>query len=454
MTHVTLTVAVVASTLVLCLRPAKAFAVYIAVMFFYPGYLVMTMGTIDISTTRIVVAVLLLKCLANTQLRNNFKWCALDTWVIMYIAAGIMIMGLTRPLSLVVENRGGYVMDVWFAYMVARLCLSDRAAIITAVKWVGIALVPLALLGVLEMLHISQPYAGLERYCPWLPEERVTEMRYGLERAKGPFGHPIMFGTSFVLLLPAIYALRHQRDHWRILAYILSGIAAIGALSSISSAPWMTLILVIFCLAMERYKKLVKPVLIWCAFSCIFIAFASNRPFYHVIVSYANPVGGATWHRAKMIDCAIRDFDKWYLAGFRGQDPGWGRDVGMSHTDLTNEYIMAGVRYGTLGVIAFSGMLVVALQKLIRLYNSSSDRAARSWIWALGSTLVAMMITFMGVSIFSQTQTIFYCFLGMVGSSSNLVPGNIHLPQTLAIDRVTHTPSTSGPPAEPIGTQR
>jgi len=454
MQSTTLAVAIVGALLVLALRPARAFAVYIAVMLFYPGYLVMSIGTIDISATRIVVAVLLLKCLANAQLRNNFKWCALDTWVTIYISAGIMIMGLTRPLRLVVENRGGALMDSWFAYLVARLCLSNRAAIITAVKWVGIALVPLALLGVFEMLHISQPYSGLERYCPWLAEERTTEIRYGLARSKVSFGHPIMFGTSFALLLPAIYWLRHQRGFWRTLAYVLSGVAAIGALSSISSAPWMTLILVIFCLAMERYKKLVKPILIWCAFSCIFIAVASNRPFYHVVVSYANPVGGATWHRAKMVDCAIRDFDKWYLVGFRGQDPGWGRDVGMGHTDLTNEYIMAGVRYGMLGVIAFSGMLVVALQGLIRLYNSSGESVARSWIWALGSTLVAMMITFMGVSIFTQTGTLFYCFLGMVGSASSLVPRNIHLPQGIAVDYPMRVPGISRSSTEPIGIQR
>lgn len=319
MQSMTLAVAIVGALLVLALRPARAFAVYIAVMLFYPVYLVMSMGTVDISAARIVVTVLLLKCLANSQLRNNFKWCALDTWVTIYIAAGIMIMGLIHPLSLVVENRGGYLTDTWFAYMAARLCLSDRAAVITSVKWVGITLVPLALLGILEALHISQPYSGLEEYCPWLAEERLTEARFGLARAKVSFGHPIMFGTSFALFLPAIYALRHQRDHWRILAYILSGIAVIGVLSSMSSGSWMALILVVFCLAMERYKKLVKPILISCIFGCIFITVASNRPFYHVAVSYMNPLDGAAWHRAKMIDCAIRDFGKWYLLGFRSQ---------------------------------------------------------------------------------------------------------------------------------------
>ena len=127
---------------------------------------------------------------------------------------------------------------------------------------------------------------------------------------------------------------------------------------------------------------------------------------------------------AKMVDCAIRDFDKWYLAGFRGQDPGWGRDVGMRRTDLTNQYIAAGVRSGIWGFIVFCGVLVVAIKTLVRLHNSSSEPIMQSWAWALGSTLVAMMISFMGILIFSQTNTLFYCFLGMIGSSPNLISQN------------------------------
>ena len=421
MLSTTLAVAVIGTILVLWLRPARAFAAYIAVLFLYPTYLVVGIGTLDIPASRIVVTVLLLRCIANTQLRSRFKWRPLDTWVTIYMAVDIVIVCLTQPLMPILESRAGFLMDTWFAYMAARLCITDRAALIAALKWIGIVFVPVALLAALETFGVWKPYAGLEQYCPWLAEERVTDLRYDLARAKGAFGHPIMFGVSFAMFLPAVYWLRHQRGDWRILAYVLSVTVAIGGLSSMSSGPWVALILVVLCLAMERYKKLVKPILIWCALSCVLVGIISNRPFYHVAVSYANPLGGAAWHRAKMVDCAIRDFDKWYLAGFRGQDPGWGRDVGMRHTDLTNQYIGAGGRSGIWGLIAFCGMLVAATKTLVRLHNSSSEPIIQSWAWALGSTLVAMMISFMGILVFSQANTLFYCFLGMIGSSPNLV---------------------------------
>ncbi|GAH66302.1 unnamed protein product, partial [marine sediment metagenome] len=117
MLSTTLAVAVIGTILVLWLRPAKAFVAYITVLFLYPTYLVVGIGTLDIPASRIVVTVLLLRCLANMQLRSRFKWCALDTWVSVYMAVDILVVCLTRPLMPILENRAGFLMDTWFAYM-------------------------------------------------------------------------------------------------------------------------------------------------------------------------------------------------------------------------------------------------------------------------------------------------------------------------------------------------
>lgn len=422
MQSITLIIALLGSIAVVALRPPKALAFFVALLVFYPTYLVLSLGTMDVSAGRVVGTVLLVRCLVSKKTRAGFEWCRLDTWVTAYVVSGILIMAVTRhSIMLVLENRAGYTIDTWCAYMAVRLCCRDRSTFVSFVKWVGIVLAFLAVSGVLEMVQHRSLYSGLEQYCPWLVKERVTDMRYGLARAKGAFGHAIMFGVSFALFLPAVCALRNQRDHWKILGYILASAVGIGALSSMSSAPWVAVILVVLCLALERCRHLVKPLLISFVVGCLFIAIVSNRPFYHVIVSYANPLGGAGWHRAKIIDCAKRDFGKWWLAGYRGADPGWGRDLGMGHTDVTNEYVLVGVRYGILGVITFVGIQVAACRKLIALYGCAEDCATRSWVWALGSAQFAMAVTFMGVSMFSQTVTLFFCSLGMVGSLSNLV---------------------------------
>jgi len=427
MDNVTLGIAGIASLLVLFLRPTRAFAVYIAVLLFYPTYLVVSLGTIDISASRIVIAVLLARFLANKNLRSRFKWCRLDWWVAFFMGITIVIMCINRPPFEALENRAGFLMDTFFAYLAARLCITDRAALISVVKCVAVILVPLAILSVLESAADWRPYAQLRQYCPWRTETTIKEARFGFERAEGPFGHAIMFGTAFAMLLPCLWSLRHERDYWRILAYILSAIAIIGAVSSMSGGPWNTLIVIIFLLALERRKHWVKPLLILLAVSCIFVEIASNRPFYHVIVSYANPLGGAGWHRAKIIDLAIEDIGKWWLVGYRGQNPGWG----SRFTDITNEFVLAAVNYGILGVIGLCAIFASAIRMLVRLHNLSHEPVLKSWCWALGATLAAVIVAFMSSSFFGQTQTIFYCILGMVGSLPNLCSGQVDVQRTV-----------------------
>jgi hypothetical protein len=425
MDNVTLAIAGIGSLLVLFLRPSRAFAVYIAVLLFYPTYLVVTVGTIDISASRIVIAVLLAKLLTNENLRSRFKWCRLDGWVAVYMGITIVVMCITSPPAEALENRAGFLMDTFFAYLAARLCVTDRAALISVVKCVGVILVPLVIMGVLESAAGWRPYAQLRQYCPWRMDTTIKEARFGFERAEGPFGHAIMFGTAFAILLPCLWSLRHEGGCWPALSYLLTGAALIGALSSMSGGPWNTLIVVIFCLALERYKRWVKPLLIFMVFSCIFTEIASNRPFYHVILSYANPLGGAAGHRAVIVDCAIEDIDKWWMVGYRGQDPGWGPRLGMAFTDVTNEFVLAGVYYGILGVIGLCAIFTSAIQMLVRSYNLSNDPVVKSWCWALCTILVAVIITFMGVAFFGQIKTIFYCILGVVGSVPNLVAKKI-----------------------------
>lgn len=420
MQGVTLIVAVIVSLLAITLRPAYALAVYITALLWYPSYLVVSIGTIDISVGRIVVAVLLFRCLCDSRILSKFSWSQLDTWVTLSMVVYVGVFCVTRPLLPAIENRGGFLMDTWLAYIVARFIITDRATLISIIKCISVALVPLAILGLVESVTGWQPFLPLRRFCPWYGGiGEILEKRWSLTRAAGPFNHPILFGGSFAMFLPLIYFLRHQKNHWLVLAYVLSGVTLIGALSSMSSGPWVMVIVAIFCLAMERYKHLVKPLLIFFVSSCIFIGVASNRPFYHVIASYGNPLGGAGWHRAKLIDCAIDHFDEWYLVGYGGKDPGWGESLGMSATDVTNEFILKGVRYGILGIVVLCVVLTTAFRSVLRTYKRTQDPQAISLCWSAGSILFSVVVAWMSVSFFGQLVSLFYCILGMVGSLCN-----------------------------------
>jgi len=416
MQDVTLTISIIAGLLIIFLRPVASLAVYLTVLLAYPSYLMLNVGTININAARICVVILLIKCLADSKIRNNFHWSSLDKIVTISMAFYVGVFFLIYPLDEALQNRSGFILDTWISYIVTRLCIRDISSLRSVIKWVAIVLSVLGILAMIESVTGWQPYLPLTRYCPWRPEVRTTGLRGSWYRAIGPFGHPIMFGTCFALFLPLVYSLRHERDFWKNLSYLLCALILLGTIGSMSSGPWITAIVVIICIVMEKFKYLIKPLLLFLIFSCGFIAMASNRPFYHVIASYANPLGGSSWHRAKLIDCAIQSFNEWFLLGYKGQDPGWGKYLGSDHTDITNQFILYGVQYGILGIITLCLILITAIRQTIYTFKFAPDNGTKTWAWGLGSIIVATIVAFMSVSFFGQMLTLLYCLLGIIGS--------------------------------------
>jgi hypothetical protein len=419
MQGVTLTIALILSVLVIMLRPKYALVAYIIGLLWYPAYLAVSIGTIDILVGRFVVAVLLMRCFFDDKIRRKFTWNRLDTLVTlsMVVYVGAYLVTQVNSFSQTLEGRAGFVMDTWCAYLATRFIVTDRSTLISVIKCIAVAMVPLAILGVIESVTGWQPFAPLWRFSPWFRGGRfVSEGRYGFARAVGPFSHSILFGGVFAMFLPLIYYFHREKGDWGNLTYVISGVVLLGALSSMSSGPWVMVIVVIFCVIMEKHRKLIKPMFIFLVFSCISIGIASNRPFYHVIASWANPLGGAGWHRAKLIDLAIENFDEWWMVGYGDKDPGWGPYLGMGRTDVTNEYILNGVRYGIFGIIALCAVLAKAFRDLISTYRKLRHPAMKSLCWAFGSLLFSITVAWMSVSFFGQLSTLVYCSFGMIGS--------------------------------------
>jgi len=423
MQDVTLAIGILGSLLVLLFRPAHALAAYVAVSVWYPDYLRVSIGTIDISAGRIVVAVLLLRCLCDDRLRRKFIWSRLDSLVAVSMAIFVGIYCATHPLSAALENRGGFLMDTWFSYLAARLIVNNKADVTSFAKVCGVVLAVLAVLGMAEAVTHVQPYLVMRQYRPWeTARAGPPDLRWGLTRAVGPFSHPIMFGGCFVMFLPIIWALRRERCNWRMWAYVLSAMIVLGALSSMSSGPWGMLVITVFCLGLEKHKRWVKPALIWFFVMCILAEVASNRPLHHVLLSYGNLGRGDWYQRARLIDVAIEHFNEWWLAGYGGVDPGWGAMYFHDdHTDVNNQFLLAGIECGILGVIALLAVFTRALRDLVRAFKAAADEQLRTIYWSLGSVLIGVFVQWQGVSSFGQNTALFYIILGIVGSSVGFV---------------------------------
>lgn len=98
-----------------------------------------------------------------------------------------------------------------------------------------------------------------------------------------------------------------------------------------------------------------------------------------MLASYADPIGGGGWHRAVLLDVAIDRFHEWWLLGYKLEDPGWVDVIGMTWTDITNHYLVAGVKYGIFGMISLIGMLVYSVCTVVKIHNSTGSYLIRSW---------------------------------------------------------------------------
>jgi O-antigen ligase len=103
--------------------------------------------------------------------------------------------------------------------------------------------------------------------------------------------------------------------------------------------------------------------------------------------------------------------------GYRGQDPGWGGILGSTYTDITNQFILVAVESGLIGLLVFCGLLIILFRAIAAIYNKLHDPVLKTWYWTLGSIIFATIITWFSVSFFGSAMSLFYCVLGMIGSS-------------------------------------
>jgi hypothetical protein len=415
----TLSVAFAGVVVVLASRPVYGLAAYLAVLLLYPDYLRVSLGTIDISACRIIVTVLLLRCVPDAGLMARFHWKLLDTLVLLSMIVYAVTLSFTTPFDVWLENRAGFVMDTFFAYLAVRLVIVDRESFVIIAKAVALMTVFLAVHAVVETFTGMSLYKGLGRFCLWAPTKGMEyQVRYDLNRAMGPSGESIMFGLTFAVCVPIIWMLRQERPPWGRWVYPLTLAGIVGVAATVSSGPYLALIIVVVCLGLKRAPLLVKPLLIMSILGCIAIEMVSNRHFYYVLGDFTMD-GDSAWYRGRLIDVAIAKLPEYWTYGYGFGDPGWGPLIdGRNRSDGVNDYVVQAVLYGVFGLGAYLSVLSLAIAASVRRYRLDSSAWTGALAWALASALVGMIVAFWSVSLFGQTVTVLYVLLGLLGSTA------------------------------------
>ena len=432
MEAITVCVAAAAVVLILFLPPRHGFLVYLIILLCYPDYLRIIAGGLTISAGRIVVTALLMRCLLDEQLRRGFRWSRLDTLVIAADAVYILALSSAAadPLA-AIKFRSGAMLDSTFAYFSVRFIINNRTVLIHVVKVAAVILVVMAFLGVFEAATTRSPYKGLLQYrfyadrvlgvAKMKGQEVVMghghELRYGFFRAQGSHSHPIIFGASFAVFLPLVWKVLSQM-RWKHARTAVCGAIVVGGASSLSSTPFVGLMVAVAGLAFERLKRLAKHLVVLAVLLCIFLEFYTDRPHFHyVLLSRLSIQSETGYARGRLIDAAVKHLPEYWLAGYGFRDPGWGPEIsGMNYTDVCVDYVYLVVMYGVFGLLAYLAIVVKLLSSLWHRHRQSVETIDRDICWALIVSVGVILSVDLGVSPFGVLITLNSIIFGIGGS--------------------------------------
>lgn len=416
MQGLTLIVAVAGCGFVLLTPPKWWLVIFLAVVAFYPCNLTVPVGTVDFTASRIVMLVMFAKALMLSDLFRGFKFIWLDKLVIIYFIAQLAAGSVTMQMGELLENRAGAMVDLVLPYFIARAVLKKKENFLFIVKAAMVIAIPLAILGIYQSVTGDNPYGPLRAYAAWgsRTAAQSAETRYGLYRATASFPQPIMFGLYFAMLGPIAVGLYYYIRN-KTFFYVAIAAMCVGAFSSLSSGPYFAAVLSGLFIAMFKYRKKWKTLVLIAAVLCIVVEIASNRHFYEVLDRFSLS-GSAVWYRSQLIDVALfkGGMNGHWLTGFGMADPGWGPRIdGRPLTDVVNHYILILSNFGILALLPFLGMIFLAAAKLIKVFKENSQTKDAWMLWCFSGAMFGTILAMNTVMLFGPPRTTFYIMLAM-----------------------------------------
>jgi hypothetical protein len=263
--------------------------------------------------------------------------------------------------------------------------------------------------------------------------QEIPAIREGKVRCQAAFGHPILAGTFGASLLPVFAALWWQNERRRFMAIIGAVASIIITVKSASSGPALTLGAGIIGLCMWPWRRNLR-IIRWGIFlGLLALQFVMKAKVWFIIARIDITGGSTAYHRALLIDRAVAYFQEWWLLGTKSTGHwGWGLQ------DVTNYYIRIGIDGGILTLIAFVLIIVFCFQRLGRLLplleNHSS--AANMIFWAMGASLFAHAVSFLGVSYFDQIVFWWILLLAAISTVGDFYSKRLGLNQASSCKRV------------------
>lgn len=363
-------------------------------------------GNLHFTMLRLLVLIGCARLIIRKEMRS-IQWLRLDTVMLLWILAGTLAYTLLWQSWDALTNRLGIAYDAVGLYLIFRAVIRDIDDIVRTCKLFAVLLAPVAACMLVEKLsgrNFFHSFGGVPEF---------TEIRDGVLRCQGPFLHPILAGTFGAVWLPMFVGLWWHNRKNRIVAAIGILSSTVITLASGSSGPlaaYMAGVLACMMWPMRRKMRLIR----WSiGLGVVLLSLVMKDPVWFIFARINIFSASTGWHRANLLDKTIRHFFDWWLVGVKNTEV-WGVWWG----DITNQFILQGVRGGLVTFLLFVYIVVLAFSAIGRTLAGISGETLRSrkFVWAVGCTLFSHVIAFQDVAYFDQNFVNWYWLLAAVAT--------------------------------------
>lgn len=362
-------------------------------------------ATLDFDFLRILVMVGWARIMTRGEL-SGFRWKPIDVTLILWGLVSLSAYSVLHNETGAAIRMAGNTFDAVGGYILFRCLIRGWPDVLTLIRAMAVIAIPIAVFFFIERMTRRNIFSILGGV------PLITVERNGSLRCQGAFVHPILAGSFWAALLPLFFALWFGTLKDRALSVLSVGSALLIIVACASSTPLAGVAAAMMAtgLYLFRYQM---PIIRWAAFlTALGMHLSMNKPIWHLIGRYQFVSGSTGYHRYRLIDAFVRNFNEWWLNGVVSTAH-WGRWL----QDVTNEYVLQGVKGGLATLVLFLLITYFAFRgvgKLWRLYPDNS--APQRFAWALGAVIFTHMVIFIAVSYFGQISTLWIMNLAMVGS--------------------------------------
>jgi hypothetical protein len=369
-------------------------------------------GGFHFTTIRLVMLVGIFRCFSRGEFKG-MGFNAIDKCLVAYVVSIVLIStiragGATDALV----SLTGWTYNILLPYFLFRALLKDLQEIETFLGDAAIVIAPFALFMMQEALtgrDLFGIFGGVG-----------SMFRDGHYRSEAAFRSPITAGTVGATLMPffvGLYLTGRRRPH-AIIGMVAATLIVYG---SRSSGPLLAYGSGLLALLLWRWREYMRGLRWGVLITLVSLHLYMKAPVWFLMGHMSDIVGGGGWYRAEIVDDAVNHFDSWWFLGTTDTGSWSATPLAVSGAaDLTNQFVVAGVSGGLVGLFIFITIFVRSFRYLGLAMRQVRGIApdVEMVLWALGAALYATLVNFFSVCYFDQIDVIWYLLLAMIASAS------------------------------------